>query len=247
MNNNDQHYLDILPKRLGKLLEYVPPVGGVLDVGTDHALLPIALVRRGQEGLIIASDNRRGPLAAARHNLQKYHLEHRIELRLGDGLEVLSGPEVDVVVIAGMGGQNMMEILSTKASIARQIPWLILQPMRDADQLRHWLVDNGFPLGAEDIVEDKYLYEIIIVGPGPNPPVEELAKEIGVSPRYLIGVGPWLVAQGHPFLPKLLQERQVRLHKLVEQLEAGGRAPEKVGAIKKDLSQQEQVIKWLLK
>ena len=80
-----------------------------LDVGCDHALLDIYLVKRKEGIKAIASDVKEGPLEQAKKNIKREHLEKEIEVRLGDGLNTYS-EEVDTVIISGMGGRNIIGI-----------------------------------------------------------------------------------------------------------------------------------------
>ena len=82
----------------------------VADVGTDHGFVPAALVERGIAKRALAMDVGRGPLLRAQEHVRKRGLEDRIELRLSDGLTLLSPGEADVVVLSGMGGELILRI-----------------------------------------------------------------------------------------------------------------------------------------
>ncbi|WP_256497851.1 class I SAM-dependent methyltransferase [Sinobaca sp. H24] len=78
-----------LSKRLAAIAAFVKEGADVADIGTDHGILPIYLCRQNSSRKAVAADLRDGPLAAARKNIQKHHMEDRIELRLGSGVSVL--------------------------------------------------------------------------------------------------------------------------------------------------------------
>lgn len=127
------------------------------DIGTDHAYIPIKLAQAGAR--VIATDIRKGPLAAAKKNAEKYDAE--IELRLGGGLEPVSCGEAECIIIAGMGGEMIENILTERCEVARE-SLLILQPMNGQDTLRKYLSENSFSIICEDIaVEGHKVYNLI--------------------------------------------------------------------------------------
>ena len=101
-----------LSKRLWAIAELVTPGSRIVDVGTDHAFLPIYLVQCGKIPLALAFDINEGPLSAARTHIGEAGLSDKIGTRRSDGLAALKPGEADSVVAAGMGGALMMRILS---------------------------------------------------------------------------------------------------------------------------------------
>ena len=102
----------VLEERLAQICKMVDPQSRVADIGTDHAYLPIALVEEGKIDFAIASDVAAGPLDNAKQDIAQAGLEDKIETRLGSGLETLkSSDQIDTVVIAGMGGKLMTNLL----------------------------------------------------------------------------------------------------------------------------------------
>ncbi|MBX6353849.1 MAG: Nif3-like dinuclear metal center hexameric protein [Thermoflavifilum sp.] len=153
-----------LPLRLRRVSEWVRRGGVLADIGSDHALLPVHAVATGLVRRAIATDLRQGPLAAARRTVERFGLVDAIELRLGDGLSVLSPGEADTVVIAGMGGETMAQMLSgyPLASIRR---W-VLQPMNAPAALRRVLDAGGMWLRHEEVLmEHGRLYVLIVAEP----------------------------------------------------------------------------------
>ncbi|GAB6877094.1 tRNA (adenine(22)-N(1))-methyltransferase [Thermaerobacter litoralis] len=122
--------------RIEGLLDVLGSVGVLADIGTDHGLLPVAAVLRGQAQRAVATDLRPGPLEAARQQVARAGLDHRVELRHGWGLEPLRPGEADAIVIAGLHGETIAAILHRGA--ARLVPGtrLVLQPSRGAAALR---------------------------------------------------------------------------------------------------------------
>jgi tRNA (adenine22-N1)-methyltransferase len=152
-----------IPERLLRIASYVPQSSLVADIGTDHALLPVYLARQGICSKIIATDLHAGPLEAASSNVGLFNLWKQVDLRQGDGLEIIQPGEVNVIIIAGMGGVKINEILSRAGAVLQQADRLVLQPSAGAGQVRRWLLGNGWDLVDEDLViDDERFYEIIV-------------------------------------------------------------------------------------
>lgn len=124
----------------------------VADVGTDHAYLAIWLVSNGVCPRAIASDLRAGPLLNAQKNILKYGVADKIETRLSDGLDVVFPAEVDDIVIAGMGGELIMQIIERADWLKDSAKHLVLQPMSGEVELREFLASQQFKIVAEQAV-----------------------------------------------------------------------------------------------
>lgn len=134
----------------------------VADIGTDHAYLPVYLVQAGICPGGIAADIRSGPLDAARRTVTEAGLTDVIVLRLGDGLAPVKAVETDDVVIAGMGGETIVEILAAADWVKDARLRLVLQPMTRAEELRRWLLTSGFAITEERLVRDGHrLYPVM--------------------------------------------------------------------------------------
>lgn len=142
-----------LSRRLRVAFLLVNGGGRVCDVGTDHALLPIALVKSGKAKSAIASDINPKPLEKARENIQSEGLENKIELVLTDGVHGLEG-RAEEYVIAGMGGELIATIIEQAPFLKNKDVHLVLQPMTKVSHLREFLWENGF-----EILEEVYLFE----------------------------------------------------------------------------------------
>ena len=133
----------------------------VADIGTDHAQLPIYLVETGRCELAYACDIAEGPLSAAERNIKKAGLEDKITTVLSDGLSKLSDERITDIVIAGMGGEMIRDILAAGEEKARKAN-LILQPNTRAWELTDWLYRNGFEVVRQEAVPDgKFIYPVI--------------------------------------------------------------------------------------
>ena len=154
-----------LTPRLKTIAELINNSEKTADIGTDHAYLPVYLISSGKCSSAIASDIRTGPLKRAEATLKKYNMSGHIELRLGAGLETITASDkVDTIVIAGMGGLVISDIITSSIEIVRAAKQIILQPMTMAPQLRKFLYHSA--LGTIDeylSFEDKKIYNIISV------------------------------------------------------------------------------------
>ena len=136
----------------------------IVDIGTDHAYLPIWLAKAGKVNHAIAADVKEGPLNSAIFNIKKYHVENIVETRLSNGLSKIYPYEVDDIIIAGMGGELIIEIIKY-ASWIKNGKRLILQPMSRAYDLRKFLIDNSYDVFDEKaVLSDERVYTVLNVG-----------------------------------------------------------------------------------
>ena len=132
------------------------------DIGTDHAYLPIWLVQTGRVPAAFASDINEEPIRSAIKNIESHGLSEKIKTFTADGLESIPPHEVDDIIIAGMGGDNISAILSGGEWLKNRRYRLILQPMSRASRLREYLFTNGFDIiGEKAICEAGRLYTVI--------------------------------------------------------------------------------------
>jgi len=155
-----------LSDRLQRIADLIEQGETVADIGTDHGFLPVFLWESGKSPHVILSDVNEGPLEKAKANINRYYPEKEFDLRIGNGIQSLRSAEVDTVVIAGMGGQLISEILGEDLEKTKSYKKLILQPRNAQDKLRKWLLENGFEITDEALVrERKYICEIILAVP----------------------------------------------------------------------------------
>lgn len=141
----------------------VDPGSRVADIGTDHAYLPIELVKQGVVDYAIASDVAKGPLDNAKTDIAEAGLSEKIETRLGSGLDTVThGDQIDTVVIAGMGGKLMTDILDTAYQKNYQFQTLILEPNIGEAGVRNWLMMHNYQIVDEKLIaEAGHTYELI--------------------------------------------------------------------------------------
>lgn len=199
-----------LGPRLAALASCVPQDAVVADIGTDHAYLPIALVTAGQVRAAIAGDVVPGPFQAAQRAVAAAGCEQQVSVRLGNGLAVLEAGEADTIVIAGMGGPTIIEILTAEPAVVAQTKRLVLQPMIAAGAVRRWLVAEGWRLVDERLIEDSgRVYEVIVAEPGTAMPQEDVLYEIG----------PLNWERRDPLLGRLLADQIRQLRGVIRQME----------------------------
>ncbi len=156
-----------LNPRLFKIASLLKPCKCLADIGTDHGYIPIFALENGICGRAIASDINPGPLDRAREHAQQTGLGDKIDLRLGGGLTTLKEGEADTIVIAGMGGLLIAEILESSPEIVKSAQTFILQPMTAQKELREYLAKGNYSLGKEYLVaEEEKIYNIFVVTVG---------------------------------------------------------------------------------
>ena len=162
----------MITERLKCILKYAQGKTAA-DIGTDHAYIPIELIKTGRADFVIASDINKGPLLIAENNIKNEGLSDKIETRLGSGISVLKPSEADIIIIAGMGGELIQSIIEDDLEIAYSSQ-LILQPMNSQYELRKYLILNGFKITHEDIaIEGFKVYNVMVVSKGVSEPFEK--------------------------------------------------------------------------
>lgn len=153
-----------LSNRLIAVANMVKKVSSIVDVGTDHGYIPIYLLKNNTIKNAVASDINFGPLKKAELNIAFENLESFIQCRLGGGLSTVSVGEVEVAVIAGMGGNLITEILSKNLEVFKVLKYAVLQPVQNPEVVRQFIYEKGYKILDEDICyEDNKFYEIIVV------------------------------------------------------------------------------------
>lgn len=198
-----------LSNRLQKIADFVPHNSITADIGTDHGYIPRYLIEENISKLVIASDVSQGSLDKTISYIHELKLEDKVIPRLGDGLEVLKPFEVDTLVIAGMGGLLIRDILDKDKEVTDSINHFILQPMVASKELREYLLNKGFKILDEDLVfeDDKY-YEIIYAKKGKDLIEKEIYYEIS----------PILIKKKHPLLSNFLRSKIESVENIILEL-----------------------------
>ena len=157
-----------LSKRLQVVADFVPANARLADIGSDHAYLPANLLLADKISFGIAGEVAKGPLENARQEVMRHRLTDRLEARLADGLAAIKPEDnIDTVVVAGMGGRLISQILEAGHQNNEHYDYLILQPNIDVYVVREWLEQHGYKLTAETMLLDEgHYYEILVAQPG---------------------------------------------------------------------------------
>ncbi|MEA4988631.1 MAG: class I SAM-dependent methyltransferase [Anaerovorax sp.] len=204
-----------LSRRLQTIAEKIHVGETVADIGTDHGLLPIFLYENTISPYVILVDINEGPLEKARENINRYTKNLIFDIRLGSGLEPLKVREVDVVVIAGMGGLLMCEILQKDLQKTKSYGKLILQPRNAPEKLRKWLLLHGFQITDEVLVEEgRFLCEIIVAQPIESADVFSKEQINHMETMLELEVNPILFKKRDPLLPAYIRNK-IRIEKTI--------------------------------
>lgn len=162
-----------LSARLAMVCDLLPDGRRLIDIGTDHAYLPVAAVIDGRFPMAIAADIRPGPIATAEWNIRRYGCSERVQAILSDGLAAFSVQAGDVIVMAGLGGLEMIDILHAAPAVW---PLIILQPQKSAPALRQYLAANGYAIRKEVLcLDDHRLYLALVAEQAPAEVSDDLA------------------------------------------------------------------------
>ncbi len=217
-----------LGERLTRVASFVPNGSKVCDVGSDHAYLPVYLIQNDQITSGIAGEVVEGPYLSAKQTVRDYRMENRIEVRLGDGLQILSKEdEVTAVTICGMGGELISRILEAgyNGGHLNGRERLILQPNVAEHFVREWLMNHSYHIVEETVVEDNHrLYEIIVAEPV-DKRVDYTELELKYGPILLkessalsVAKWNWLNRKNKEILEQL-QKSKTPQHEKIEQFE----------------------------
>lgn len=161
--DNKVPHLSLGP-RLDAVMSFIRDGTTLADIGTDHALIPIAACLSGKCTRAYATDVNLGPVERARNNVTLYGLSDVITCIKSDGLAWLTETPVSQydIVIAGMGGETIADIISKNELIRTPAVRLILQPMTKPEKVRLFLAGNGYKTLAEKVVTENGKYYCII-------------------------------------------------------------------------------------
>ena len=157
----NQHTLSM---RLERVATHVPAGARLADIGSDHAYLPVALMRRGVIAAAVAGEVATTPFHAARRTVDDNGLAQHITVRLADGLAAIEvADEISAISLCGMGGETIRGILDCGKAHLNGGERLILQPNGGEQPLRQWLMENDYQILHEELLrENRFYYEIIV-------------------------------------------------------------------------------------
>ncbi|MCT4632892.1 MAG: class I SAM-dependent methyltransferase [Firmicutes bacterium] len=224
-----------LTKRLEVIADLVDRNAVLADIGSDHGYLPVYLVEKKIINRAIASDVNQGPVDNAISTVKQYKMENEVEVRLGSGLNTLSmDDKIDTVVIAGMGGNLISQLLEDEKELARSVKKLILQPMTTKIELRKYLLNNGYTIVEEKIaIEGEKIYEIIVAEVGEGELWDEVYYDIGKR----------FDTQSEEYAT-FISEKLKKYKNIVSKIESkgGDSSKEKLEKVKNDIRVIEEII-----
>ncbi|PWG00783.1 tRNA (adenine(22)-N(1))-methyltransferase [Levilactobacillus bambusae] len=227
---------DHLSDRLQTVARYIQPGARLADIGSDHAYLPVHLLKRGLIAGGIAGEVVRGPYENAKREIEREGLSGQLQPRLADGLFAIHpGDQIDTIAIAGMGGNLISTILNAKPDALDGVNRLVLQPNVGEEGLRNWLMTHQWQIIAEEILEeDGHRYEVIVAERA-NTPVTYTSAELQF--------GPFLLREKSPVFIRKWQREIVRETEVLDQIERAARVPaEKVNRLKQRISAMKEVL-----
>lgn len=171
-------------RRLEEIIKLVEDNSIVADIGTDHGIVPYELIKSNKAKKVIASDISEKSLDKLREKLDYLDEPEKIMLNVSDGLDNLIEYQVDTIIISGMGGNLIVDILNKNIDVAKSANCLILGANNSLSVLRKFLHDNSFEIIEEvDLFENDKYYQIIKVKVGKQLFLNEYEYEFG---KFLI-------------------------------------------------------------
>ncbi|CAM3672115.1 tRNA (adenine(22)-N(1))-methyltransferase [Cytobacillus oceanisediminis] len=230
---------DKLSQRLEAVTNYIPSGARVADIGSDHAYLPCYAVKKGIVPFAIAGEVVEGPFQSAKSQVEMEGLLDQIAVRKGNGLEVINSGEVDCITIAGMGGALIATILEEGKSKLDSVQRLVLQPNLSAISIRTWLIEHGWELIAEEILEeDGKIYEILAAEKG------EPLKPYKNAEQGLL-MGPFLIEEKSAVFQTKWQGELRNWERILMQLEKAADT-EETEKRKQELKQKIKMVEEVL-
>ena len=204
-----------LSPRLKAVADFVPLNARLADIGSDHAYLPVHLLLNDTINHAIVGEVAKGPRDNAYHELKKRHLLGRAYVRLADGLAAINDKDnVDTVVIAGMGGILISDILKAGKQQGQAFKTLVLQPNTDESVVRGWLNAQQYQIIDEAIVQEaSHFYEIIVATIG-----TQHLSDLDVA------FGPYLRAEKTATFVAKWQKESERIVLIFDHLKAAGKS-----------------------
>lgn len=223
----------VLSERLNRVANFIPEKTRLLDIGSDHAYLPIALIENKQIEYAIAGEVVFGPYKSAVDNVKSAGLTDVITVRLASGLEAMEQSDaIKTISICGMGGRLISDILEQGKTKLQNVTRLVLQPNNRENEVRKWLENNNFQIISEAILEENdKIYEIIVAekgkmtlsncqfifGPHLLENRDSIFKKKWEREQAKIGYALSQIPENHPLERQKLEERYNVIKKVVNE------------------------------
>lgn len=194
-------------ERLKRVASYVDDNSYIIDVGCDHALLDIYLVKTKKNIKAIASDINDGPLEYAHKNIEKENLLNKIKITKRNGIDNLE-KEIDTIIISGMGTSNILDIIFRNKDNLKNIKKIIISSNNDWYNLRKTFIKNNYYIKEENIIlENNKFYPIIV-----------FEKGIKKYKKYELKYGPILLKSNNKIFKKYIEKEIIKLNNIKSNL-----------------------------
>lgn len=222
-----------LGNRLKTVSQFVRRGSSVVDIGTDHAYLPVYLVTENISEKALACDLRKGPLFNAQKTVEQNNLTDKIELRLSDGLEKVNPDDGDDILICGMGGILITDILSKAEWLKNPRYRLVLQPQSHCEQVRRFLTCNGFDIINEKSCEESgKLYNVIVA---------EYSGDVKEYPDWFYYFGSLIYE--HDEISCQITDRTIKLLKIKAEAQSSHNVADKIENIDTIIKDAEEILR----
>ncbi len=218
-----------LSERLKTIVQLVSPTTCVVDIGSDHGLVPLALMEKGKMDKVIAVEVAEGPFFTVKHAFECSVYHDRLEARFGDGLTPISQGEANGIVIAGMGGKMIWRILTGNEALSIlhfDLPELVLQPMEDSGLVRFFASLTGYQVVEDLWIRDRGLtYNCMKLLPPTSLTVVDFEKayrnypQIPVPDRIEFDFGKAINRSDDAIFVEFLQSEILKIKGVIKQLE----------------------------
>lgn len=227
--------------RLKTIASFVTNGAYFADIGSDHGYLSAYICQSDDEVRAIASEVRKGPFLRTKETVSHYQLTDKIDVRFGDGLTVLTENDpITDIVIAGMGGSLITDLLKAGMDHVQRVEKIIVQPNNNAEKLRRFFKKNNFILTEEVILEENnQIYEILVAEK--NSHATPYDKE-GVTLEKQLLFGPFLMQEKSSVFKKKWQREKDKIAKILIQIENKTENLDKINLFKRQLSWIEEVL-----
>ena len=209
-----------LSKRLKFIAKHIDKCKSIADIGTDHGYIPIYAVKNNLCERAIASDINKDPVKKSKLNISLEGLSEKIETRLGGGLEPIKAKEVEGIVIAGMGGNLIRDILEEGKNKLPFLKFIILQPAQNPEVLREYLYNNGYKILEEDLCFDEGIYYELFKVVKSN---EEHTRVDNIFYEF----SPILLKEKHPLMLPYLENKEEKFKKILSFIKDDSKAAKK--------------------
>ncbi len=237
-----------LSERLLTMAACVDPGETVADIGTDHGLLPIFLYEQKISPKVVLCDIAAGPLEKAKKNIANYAPSFSPDIRQGDGLLPLASGEVDTVVIAGMGGELIADILAADIEKTKSFSKLVLQPRTAPEKLRKFLLLHDLTIVDERLAMERgRICEIFVATTAEKIQYSRKEKEAIIAFREKelgFEISPLLVQKKDSYLEQFITKKIEKELAIIRHIEENGR---NIGYLKAERTKKRvEMLKSLL-